>query len=311
MINKSIWNKDRNTVMINSGKKIFSKQLQGNEGKDLIINEIPTRGIILNHLNDMSTTQEDRGLNVSLDTDLQRGYYIKLGDKYFMVTSKVDDHYYYKTARIRECEHYLTWKGINKQFPCFITNSSYGSKGEITNIEQESDFDSRGLIFVQKNEYTDTIYNGMRFIFNRSKNDVYEVTKVQSIFGKSCYGDDTGYYQLVCKYVKWVQGDDFENNIAFNPRLENTSIPTIPDNIYVNGSDKISILNDETYTIVNTTNVTFELDEDTVAENIATIISQNGTSCVIKALVPYMPIALIVKDSNGVQIAIKSINTVK
>src|SRR5574344_177056 len=45
MINKSIWNKDRNNSMINSGKKIVSKQLQGNEGKDLIINEIPTRGI--------------------------------------------------------------------------------------------------------------------------------------------------------------------------------------------------------------------------------------------------------------------------
>ena len=309
MINKSIWNKDKNNSMINSGKKIFNKQLQSNEGKDLIINDISTRGIILNHLNDMSTEQEDRGLNVSLDTDLQRGHYVKLGDKYFMVTSKVDDHYYYKTARIRECEHYLIWKGINKQFPCFITNSSYGSKGEVTNIEQESDFDSRGLIFVQKNEYTDTIYNGMRFIFNHSKNDVYEVTKVQSVFGKSCYEDDMGYYQLVCKYVKWVQGDDFENNIAFNPRLENNT-PTTND-IYVNGSDVVSLSSNQTYTIVNTTNVTFELDSDTVAENIATIVSQDGTSCVIKALVPYMPIAIVVKDSNGNQIAIKSINTIK
>lgn len=310
MINKNIWNKDKNTSMINSGVKIFNKQLQSNEGKDLIINGVSTRGIILNHLNDMSIDQEDRGLNVSLNTDLQRGYYVKFGNKNFIVISKVDDHYFYKTARIRECEQYLTWKGINKQFPCFITNSSYGSKGEITNVEQESDFDSRGLIYVQKNEYTDTIYNGMRFIFNHSKNDVYEITKVQSIFGKSCYDDDMGYYQLICKYVKWVQGDDFENNIAFNPKLENTSTSTSTD-ISVNGSDTVSLSTNETYTIVNATNVTFELDSDTVAENDATIVSQNGTSCVIKALVPYMPIAIIVKDSNGTQIAIKSIDTIK
>ena len=311
MINKNIWNRDKNTSMINSGKKIFSKQLSSNEGKDLVINGISTRGIILNHLNDMSVDQEDRGLNVSLDTDLQRGYYVKCDNKTFMVISKVDDHYFYKTARIRECEQYLTWKGIDKEFPCFITNSSYGSKGEITNVEQESDFDSRGMIYVQKNEYTDKIYNGMRFIFNGSKNDVYEITKVQSIFSKSYYPDDMGYYQLICKYVKWVQGDDFENNIAFNPKVENNTTTPTPIDIYVNGSDTISLSANETYTIVNATNVTFELDSDTVAENDATIISQNGTGCIVKANIPYMPIAIIVKDSSGTQIAIKSIDTVK
>ena len=125
--------------------------------------------------------------------------------------------------------------------------------------------------------------------------------------------DTRGYYQLICKYVKWVQGDDFKNNIAFNPKLENSTNTTTPTpiDIYVNGSDTISLSANETYTIVNATNVTFKLDSDTVAENGATIISQNGTSCIVKANIPYMPIAIIVKDSNGTQIAIKSIDTVK
>ena len=118
-----------------------------------------------------------------------------------------------------------------------------------------------------------------------------------------------GYYQLVCKYVKWVQGDDFENNIAFNPRLENNS--NVSTDIYINGSDTISISSNKTYTIANTTNVTFELDEDTVLENNATIVSQNGTSCIVKAITPFMPLYIIAKDSNGIQIALKSVNTVK
>ena len=245
------------------------------------------------------------------NTNIKIGEYIKVKDKdeYYLV-NEFESNLLSPYATARKCTQILKYKGLSNDIiiPCYIENSSYGSKGELTNVEQESDFDSRGNISVQKNIYTDILFNGFRLIFNKSKNDVYEITKMLTAYS-SDYFENSGYYQLICKYVKWVQGDDFENNIAFNPRLENNT-PTTND-IYVNGSDVVSLSSNQTYTIVNTTNVTFELDSDTVAENIATIISQNGTSCVIKALVPYMPIAIVVKDSNGNQIAIKSINTIK
>ena len=82
-----------------------------------------------------------------------------------------------------ECNQKLTAKVWDREIPCRIENSSYGSKGEITNYSQISDFDSRANIQVQVNKYTKMLYEGFRQIFNNSKSDVYEITKIQSVFG--------------------------------------------------------------------------------------------------------------------------------
>ena len=276
----SMFNTDVNAINLRSGINIFEKQLKGLEGNDIEINDISTRGIIYNHLNDMSENLEDRALNVRLDTDIKTGHYVKNEDDYYLVITGIDNHYYYKNCKIRRCNQSLVWKGLKTTFiPCYITNSSYGSKGEVHNIVQISDFDARAVILVGVNEYTNQIRNGMRFIFNHSKDDVYEVTKKTTAYNSNGVN---GYMQLTCKYVKWVQEDDFDNNIAFNNFLEDNVDPSI--DIDLIGAENVLINSSETYVMQNATNVTFILDEDTLLENNAEIVSQNGTSCIVKML---------------------------
>ena len=245
------------------------------------------------------------------NVSIKIGEYIKVKDKdiYYLV-NEFNGDLLSPYATVTQCTQIFKYKGLPSGviIPCYIQNSSYGSKGEIVNVEQESDFDSRGVIFMQKNKYTDLIFSGFRVNFNNSKNDIYEITKIITAYNSN-YFEGSSYYQMICKYVKWVQGDDFTNGLAFNPKLEDTSSVSI--DVYVNGSDEISIKANETYTVVNATNVTFTLDDDTISENNATIVSQDGTNCVVKALIPYKPVAIIVKDSSGKQIAIKNIDTVK
>ena len=298
----SMFNTDINAINLRSGIKIFEKQLKGLEGHDIEINDIPTRGIIYNHLNDMSEKLEDRALNVRLDTDIKTGYYVKNEGDYYLVMTGIDNHYYYKNCKIRRCNQKLTWKGlIVSPIPCYITNSSYGSKGEVHNITQISDFDARAVILVGVNEYTNQIRNGMRFIFNHSKDDVYEVTKKTTAYNSNGVN---GYMHLTCKYVKWVQEDDFDNNIAFNSFLEDNVDPSIDVNLI--GEEFVLIGSSETYTISNATNVTFKLDDDTIAENNAEIISQDGTSCVVKMLKDIM-CQIECRDSLGKILYLKTI----
>ena len=291
------FNLDLNEVNRRSGIKVFEKQLKSLEGHDIEINEVSTRGIIYNHLNDMSENLEDRALNVRIDTLIKKGDYVRNENEDYLVITDIDNHYYYKNCKIRKCNQQLTWKGINKIIPCYITNSSYGSKGELHNIEQISDFDARAVILVGMNEYTNQIRNGMRFIFNHSKDDVYEVTKKTTAYNSN---GTNGYMSLTCKYVKWVQEDDFDNNIAFNSFLEDNVDPSI--DITIVGEEYVLINNSSTYTITNATNIIFSLDEDTLLEGSAEIVSQDGTSCAVKVLQTKM-IQLEARDSLGKLIA--------
>ena len=291
------FNLDLNEVNRRSGIKVFEKQLKSLEGHDIEINEVSTRGIIYNHLNDMSENLEDRALNVRIDTLIKKGDYVRNENEDYLVITDIDNHYYYKNCKIRKCNQQLTWKGINKIIPCYITNSSYGSKGELHNIEQISDFDARAVILVGMNEYTNQIRNGMRFIFNHSKDDVYEVTKKTTAYNSN---GTNGYMSLTCKYVKWVQEDDFDNNIAFNSFLEDNVDPSI--DITIVGEEYVLINNSSTYTITNATNIIFSLDEDTLLEGNAEIVSQDGTSCAVKVLQTKM-IQLEARDSLGKLIA--------
>ena len=207
------------------------------------------------------------------DTVVKVGEYIKYLDRTYLV-QEFEDNLISPMCKVLLCNAYLNWKGLESLVPCYITNSSYGSKGEVHNIEQISDFDARAVIYVGNNILTKAIRNGMRFIFKNSKDDVYEVTKKTTAY------DD--YVSLTCKYVKWVQEDDFVNNIAFNSFLEDNVDPSI--DITLIGEEFVLINTTQTYTISNATNVTFKLDDDTIAENNAEIVSQDGTSCVVKML---------------------------
>lgn len=278
----TIINGFRNTPAYKLGKLI---------DKNLVETDLDTR--IVN----IDKTNTGKKIYVLPDIKIEEGSYIKYTDKTYLI-KEFEDNLLSPMCNALLCNQLLNWKGLKiTPISCYITNSSYGSKGEIHNIEQMSDFDARAVILVGINEYTKQIRNGMRFIFNNSKDDVYEVTKKTTAYNSN---GTNGYMSLTCKYVKWVQEDDFENNIAFNSFLEDNVNPSV--DITIVGEEYVLINNSSTYTTTNATNITFSLDEDTLLEGNAEIVSQDGISCIVKVLKTKM-IQLEARDNLGKLIA--------
>lgn len=247
----SEFNSNLNEINKRSGMKIFEKQLKSLEGADIRIDEMPYRGIILNHLNDMSESKEDRGLNVQLDTPVKQGSYIFYDNEVYLVVSDIDNHYYYKTVTLRKCNQTINLKGWDKPIPCWGTNTSYGVKGEIdTNFF--TIVDGKIQFKVQKNKYTDMIQKGTRFMFNHSGRYIYKVVECENILNEGIYTI------TVDKDVTYNEKDDLVNNIAYNEYLEvETPVnpnpnPGNPYNIIAdNGDLSLKRYNPNTFRVVD------------------------------------------------------------
>lgn len=199
---------------INGGKKIFKIQLNGAEGRDIEIDGVLNRGIILNHLNDMSTTKDQRGLNIELDTEISVGSYVKdlSENKIYMVMSNIDNHYAYKTCTLSHCNQTINWLGLREPVSCVTEDTAYNDKGEI-NLDYFSMVDGKVAIYVPVNEITNQIRQNMRFIFNHDKRMIFEAISIKNVTTPNIY-------KIVTKKVEYFEGkDDLVNNIAYNPFL--------------------------------------------------------------------------------------------
>ena len=222
-------------------------------------------------------------------TEITVGDIIQLDEKRYYLIQSIQDNLLSPMALGIKCNKRLKWEGLPNDIiiPVAPTSSSYGAKGEVYNNDQISDFDSRGIMSTQKNKYTDTIYNGMRFVFNHSKEEIYTVTKVQSLFTTDDFNDGNGYIQFISKYTRYVEMDDLENNIAYNPKMED--IKKYNQNIYdstieIYGDDAIKVNNTKEFSVISNNNYKFQLDSKAIENNYATIVSQEDNSCVIKGL---------------------------
>lgn len=171
-----------NEVKINSGRIIFEQHmLKGIEGEDVFINddEESTRVLIQNALNPMNENKEERSIQVTMDTKLKRGDYIKYNDigeeVTYIVFSRVDNHKAYLKAKLRFCNQTLMCEGQPYPLKCVADNTTYGTKGIKDNSYYE-ERDDRLKVWVQKNEWSDRYRENMRFIFDNKI--VYEVTKI-------------------------------------------------------------------------------------------------------------------------------------
>lgn len=213
------FNNNLNEVNKRSGIKIFEKQLKSLEGVDIKIDDIPCRGIILNHLNDMSENKEDRGLNIKLDTIIKQGSYVIYDNEIYLVISDIDNHYYYKTVTLRKCNQTFNLKGWDKPYPCWGDNTSYGVKGKIdTNYFTTTD--GKFQFKIQKNKYTDMLDKDIRLIFNHRY--AYKIVECENIKNENIY------VITVEKDEILVGKDDLVNNIAYNSSLEE-EIPVNPN----------------------------------------------------------------------------------
>lgn len=238
------YNTSINNIKIRSGEIIFQKQLNGVEGEDVQINDSNalTKVLIKNTLNPMTENKEERSIQTTMNTQIQRGDYIKyLDDKeevIYIVFSRVDNHKAFKKAKMRYCNQSLMCKGQPYPIPCVADNTTYGTKGVKDNTYFE-ERDARLKIWVQKNKWTDKYRENMRFIFNHRI--CYEVTKI----------DDTvldGIYVMECILDSITSLDDLDKNIAYNEDFDKDKIENIENNVDITlSSDKCKI--NETVTI--------------------------------------------------------------
>lgn len=267
-----------------SAKIIWKKNLKS-EGTNIKVNgenseiientNTPYFCIVRNYGIEQKNDLEERIMYFDKFYSIKRGDYVEYNGDTYLTTSKRDkDNPVFDTIKMTWCNQVLTLEGMPSQ-PCFMKNSSYGSKGIVTNNQYSSDFDSRGIIIVQKNKYTDKLYEGFRMIFNHSKNDVYQITKINSAFS-------VDYYEIICKYVKYVQEDDFENNIAYNPTREKNIKHCEMEIPKIKGKDIVVVGTTEQYKLCGyDKEIIWTLDEDSVECDIAEIISTSGNVCTI------------------------------
>lgn len=267
------YKKDNNLSKVNSGKKIFEKQLSYLEGDNIIIDGVPLKALVINDDNIYNEKKEFRTVCMRCNEKCEHGSYVFYKGEYYIVVTDIDDHYYYKSCKMRKCNTNLIWELNGKiyNYPCLTTNDSYGVKVLSDNDYVRSQ-NIKLQILVQANNDTNMVIPDMRFIFNNSEFDIYSVVDINSSIIK-------GVLTFTCEKSVLQPQDDLKNNLAFNPILSNYK-----DNskeLVINGLDEINQEQDYLYT--SNIEGEFYLDDFT-SNNIAYIVEKDSTSCKIHTL---------------------------
>lgn len=145
------------------------------------------------------------------------GDYIRFnygGAEQFWLVASLDKHKIYDVnGRIWECNIELKWKDSDSnEFSYMATDKILGESGHGTAMNRSLDMiDGKMLVYVQKNDDTDTIYEGQRFIIGRN---AYHVTLVEDIY----FGDILTIFFEVDQ-VNQAE-DDLDNDIADNTNAD-------------------------------------------------------------------------------------------
>lgn len=309
----SEYKKDLNAIKQKNGEKIFLKQLEGLEGDYITINRSleQVRGLVINEENINSDKKEFRTLCVKKDVDIKHGDVILYKDEKYLNITDIDYHYYYKSCKIKKCNNVLKWEqdGNIYEIPCLLSNDSYGVK-----VLSDNDFirsqNIKAQITVQDNEISRKIIPDMRFMFNNSEFDIYNVVDINTSMVK-------GVLTLTTEKSVYQAEDSLEDNLAFSKVLyELTSKPKQPEPIYtyeINGLDSFKQERDSVFTINPLDSCTFYID-DFDSSSIANIVNDDGNgTCTIHGR-PNLSdnwFTLYAKDNSGNVLTSKKINVLK
>lgn len=310
MRNFDEFRKNYNDMKLRSGGKIFTKQVEGIEGVDVIIDDVPRRGLVHNNINPTSE-KEYRSLHLPLGIPIKRGSYVNYLDEDYLVTTDIDNHYVYTSCKMQKCNQTLKWiqNGCIYEYPCIMANDSYGVK-----VLSDNDYirsqNIKAQIVIQNNEDTRKIIQDMRFVFNHSENDIYGVVDINTSLA-------TGVITLTMEKVVYQKEDDLENNLAFSSVLIEGNEQSKDDNdvntsYVITGMDSVIHKENYQYSIEPLTKCTFYLDEFD-ALNIAEIVSQDNGSCevYIKKIMSNTWFTLYTKDENDKVLCEKKIEVTK
>jgi len=188
-------------------------------------------------------------------------------EEHYLVTGRIIDKIDYLQAEVKLCNQIINLKGVACAIPCvFEYYDKEIDEGKI------SEYSSFARIKVKKTNETKNIKLKTRFIFNHSKEEIFEVVDINAT-------EFSGLYEYLVLKVPFMEGDDLVNNIGYS--YENSNSISLPNESeekipIIYGKDTIKIGTQEVY-FINDEGINFELIDNSSAE----IISQDGTSCTI------------------------------
>lgn len=305
------YKKDYNALLQAQGEKVFNVQLKGLEGTSVTIDNVENiHALIQNKDNINSEKNEFRNLCVTKDVNVKHGSYVIYDDEYYLVVTDIDNHYYYKSCKIKKCNNKVKWKdrtGVIYEFPCLLNNDSYGVK-----VLSDNDYirtqNIKAQIVIQNNEVTEKIIPDMRFMFNHSEFDIYNVVDIN----KSITG---GLITLTSEKSVLQVEDNLKENLAFSKILSSNNEevkPPITTEYTIIGDDSFKQNETATYNINPLIDCTFYID-DFDSENIAYITSDVNGTCTIKGLKNTTDnwFTLYARDKDGNELSRKDINVVR
>ena len=194
--------------MLESGKFVFEHQLNGFEGKDVIIDGVPTKALVTYHQNPINEFQENRKVTVWHEDKIKRGSYITtiIDDRQFLVISEVNNNDLIKYALMRETNHNLKFIDSNNNLitkPCIVSAKTLYTTG----IKDEKVIEiPNGMVGIQLPYDDDTkkLDRKQSFVFNKTK---YEITFYNEV-------EFDGLIVLICTEIGISHLDDKVNEIA-------------------------------------------------------------------------------------------------
>lgn len=171
------------------------------------------------------------------NTTVKVGSYVTYDDRAYIVR-EVNYNDVAPNAHCFYCNQSINLKNIPHKILCYTNSTTYGSKG-ILDQQKFYELDSKTKIYMQRNEYTETIRIGQRVMFDNQY--VYKITEKDDLVYK-------GMYIMVAQKDEILPMDDFENNIAWNEHETDDTV--VEEKTYViEGSEKVRLGETEYYSL--------------------------------------------------------------
>ena len=274
----------------NSADKLYDLQWNNSyesSFKAKINNEtLPEKIIFLYHTNEMNDKKQEYKIITKLNKIIYQGDIIRevirkdgnndLEQNVYMIINepKIDA---VRRAKVRLCNNYLRLKVDNRitdVYAYFLKGTFTIQDGEFVKI---NDSDLTCMIGTYYKNIVDKFFkeSKTRFLIN---NKAFKIDGIDDITG---INKNHGIYTITLKSDVLNPLDDLENGIAYNEDK-----PSLPEVFVINGKDKITKGIEETFMISPLkTGVSFKLDDWSIENNLAQVVSQSDGKCIVKGLV--------------------------
>ena len=197
--------------------------------------------------------------------ELKNGDYLTFNKQTWIVRS-TDYANLNPKSEIFLCNQKLTLKNPYIQIPCYINTTTYGTKG-VVSAEKFYESDSKIKMYIQRNELTEGIKEGYRFILTNRY--VYKVTGIEDV-------TYPGMFTITCEHEESLEMDDFANNLAYN---DGDTVSKPATKVEIVGETQIKKSSQYTYQLSNQDIMgEWSIDDETLA----TIEQVNGNEITLK-----------------------------